>query len=67
MAAAQLVTIGQIAAGLQISRQRADRLSRQAGFPSTASESVQGRKWYLEDVKRWAAENGRNWQGSPDA
>lgn len=61
-----MVMIGQVAAGLQISRHRADRLSRQAGFPSTASESGQGRKWYLEDVKRWAAENGRNWEGSSD-
>jgi hypothetical protein len=63
MAEAQLVGIGQVATGLQISRHRADRLSRQAGFPSTASESVQGRKWYLEDMKRWAAENGLSWQG----
>jgi hypothetical protein len=61
MATAQLLTIRQIAAGLQISRHRADRLSRQAGFPSTASESGQGRKWYLEDVKRWAGENGHDW------
>jgi hypothetical protein len=62
MAEAQLLGIGQIAAGLQISRHLADELSRQNGFPSTANESDQGRKWYLEDVKRWAAENGRSWQ-----
>jgi hypothetical protein len=62
MAAAQVVTIGQIAAGLQISRQRADQLSRQAGFPAPSSESLQGRKWRLVDVRRWAAQNGRSWQ-----
>jgi hypothetical protein len=62
MAEAQTLTIGQIAAGLQISRHQADRFSRQDGFPSTSSESVRGRKWFLEDVKRWAAENGRSWQ-----
>jgi hypothetical protein len=46
MAAEQLVTTGQIAAGLHISRQMmADQLSRQAGFPETAEESPQGR-WF---------------------
>jgi hypothetical protein len=62
MVEAQLAGIGQIAAGLQISRRRADELSRQAGFPSTDSESVRGRKGNLEDVKQWAAENDRSWQ-----
>lgn len=60
--AQQPVGITQIAAGLQISRHKADQLSRQAGFPSTSSESVRGRKWFLEDVKRWAAENDLSWQ-----
>ena len=59
--AAQLVTIGQIAAGLGISRQRADQLSRQADFPTPASESLQGRKWRLVDVQRWAKAQGRTW------
>lgn len=66
MPAAQLVTIGQIATGLQISRQRADQLSRQAGFPPPAEESLQGRKWHLEDVERWAGENGRSWHEARD-
>jgi hypothetical protein len=60
--AQQLVGIGQIAAGLQISHRKADLLSRQAGFPTTSSESVRGRKWFLEDVKQWAAENDLSWQ-----
>jgi hypothetical protein len=62
MAEAQVVGIGQMAAGLQISRKRADGFSRQSGFPSTASESARGRQWYLEDVKQWAAEHDLSWQ-----
>lgn len=61
MAQPQLVSTGDIARALSVSRQRADQLSRQAGFPKPASESLQGRKWRLSDVRRWARETGRTW------
>ena len=58
---AQTVTIGQIANGLSVSRQRADQLSRQVGFPAPVSESLQGRRWSLVAIRKWARDQGRSW------
>lgn len=57
----QLVTIGEIAKALGITRQRAGQLSEEARFPKPDSESLQGRKWRLLDVRRWAKIQGRPW------
>ena len=43
----------EIAELLQLSRQRADQLSRTKGFPDPEVELSGGRIWKREDVERW--------------
>ena len=44
---------------LGVSRQRADQLSRNPGFPKPVSEIAAGRIWLRYDVERWARAVGR--------
>lgn len=53
MAADDLIAIGQVALLLGVSRQRADQLSRQAGFPPVAVEGAPMRLWREEEVETW--------------
>lgn len=59
-----LVAAGEIAAMLGVSKQRADVLTRQKGFPEPAAEVDTGgarkiRAWKRDDVASWAREAGR--------
>lgn len=51
-----LIGVQEIAAMLGVSRQRADQLSRQKGFPEPTAVLANGRQrvWHTEDVQRWA-------------
>jgi prophage regulatory protein len=54
-----LVGLTEIAEMLGISRQRADQLVRQAGFPAPDAVITAGRIWRTEDVEAWARATGR--------
>jgi hypothetical protein len=59
-----LVAAGEIAAMLGVSKQRADVLTRQKGFPDPAAEVEVGggrriRAWERDDVEAWARDTGR--------
>jgi predicted DNA-binding transcriptional regulator AlpA len=56
----QLVTIGGIAERLGVTRQRADQLSREVGFPRPAHDGGV-RLWRIDEVRAWAKANGRRW------
>lgn len=49
--------VTEIAELLGVSRQRADQLSRQKGFPEPVAVLSNGRQriWAAEDVRAWAA------------
>lgn len=55
-----LGTIGDVAKMLDVSRSRADQLSRQAGFPEPIGLLAGGRVWDLTQVEEWAHEGGRD-------
>ena len=48
-----LVGTHELAELLGVSRQRADQLARQTGFPKPVAELKGGRVWRLSDVDRW--------------
>ena len=52
--------VQEIAKRLGVSRQRADQLSRQKGFPDPVMVLANGRMriWAHEAVETWAVENG---------
>jgi predicted DNA-binding transcriptional regulator AlpA len=54
-----LMGVTEIAEMLSLSRQRADQLSRNKGFPDPEAELSGGRIWKRDDVERWARETGR--------
>lgn len=49
----KIVGTGEIAELLEVSRQRADQLSREVGFPRPLGEHGGGRVWRLADIERW--------------
>jgi predicted DNA-binding transcriptional regulator AlpA len=49
----ELVATPEIASMLGVSRQRADALTRQVGFPAPAAKLSIGRIWLKSDVDRW--------------
>lgn len=48
-----LLGIHELADLLGVSRQRADQLARQVGFPRPVAELKAGRIWRQADVARW--------------
>lgn len=50
----QLAGLHEVAEILGVSRQRADQLARQAGFPQPLDEIRAGRIWRRADIERWA-------------
>jgi prophage regulatory protein len=54
-----LVGIHEIAAALGVSRQRADVIVKQKGFPKPAETLQMGRVWRLSDFEKWRAKHGR--------
>lgn len=56
-----LMGVQEIAALLGVSRQRADQLSRQKGFPEPVAVLSNGRQriWQAEDVQAWATARER--------
>lgn len=51
-----VVEIGHL---LRVSRQRADQLTRQVGFPEPCARLAMGRIWTRGAVVRWALSVGR--------
>jgi prophage regulatory protein len=49
----QLMGTHELAELLGVSRQRADQLAREVGFPKPAAELKAGRIWKRSEVKRW--------------
>lgn len=54
-----LVSTVEIAAMLDLSRQRVDQLTRIEGFPEPVAELAIGRIWRRVDVEAWARATGR--------
>jgi prophage regulatory protein len=54
-----LVATPEIAQMLGVSRQRADVITKQVGFPSPIAELSIGRVWSKSDVERWIAASRR--------
>jgi hypothetical protein len=44
---------------LNVTRQRADQLTRTDGFPEPVGEISAGRIWHRADVETWARATGR--------
>lgn len=59
MRAVDLMSVADIAAMLNVSRQRADQLTRYKGFPEPVAAVNNGRMriWRTEDVEAWKREN----------
>jgi predicted DNA-binding transcriptional regulator AlpA len=55
----ELVGIAEVAEMLKVSKQRADQLARQTGFPAPVATLTGGRVWEKSDVKAWMRETGR--------
>lgn len=55
----ELMGIAEIRALLDISRQRADQLTRRADFPRPVAELAMGKVWDAEAVREWARKDGR--------
>ncbi len=51
--------LSEVAEYLAVSRQRADQLARQVGFPAPIATLSGGRVWRAEDIEKWAKETGR--------
>lgn len=65
-----LVGSAEIARMLNVSRQRADALSRRDDFPAPVAHLKTGRVWESEAVEVWARSHGReihDWSGTEDA
>jgi len=54
-----LVGAAEIAAMLDVSRQRVTQLAREPGFPEPEIELASGRVWKREAIVRWARANGK--------
>jgi hypothetical protein len=54
-----LVGVTEIGALLDVSRQRADQLTRLEGFPEPVAVISAGRIWRRADVETWARATGR--------
>jgi|GEM_PF-2580071 predicted DNA-binding transcriptional regulator AlpA len=50
---AHLLSSGQVAALLGVSRQRVNVLRRLPGFPAQAGRTAGGRVWWDEDIQEW--------------
>lgn len=55
----ELMGIAEIRALLEISRQRADQLTRRADFPAPIATLAMGKVWDAGDVREWARKDGR--------
>ncbi len=55
-----LMTVTDVGLMLGVSRQRADQLTRQVGFPVPFAETSARRVWWDFDVVWWAEDHGRN-------
>jgi predicted DNA-binding transcriptional regulator AlpA len=55
----ELIGIAELAELLKVSRQRADQLARQVGFPAPVATLVGGRVWSRSEVEAWMREVGR--------
>lgn len=55
-----MIGVQEIASMLGVSRQRADQLSRQKGFPEPVAVLANGRQrvWHTEDVRKWMKGRG---------
>ena len=53
----ELVSLGEIRRRLGISRQRADQLSRRAGWPAPYAKLSIGRVWLSDDIEDWIKRN----------
>ena len=53
----ELVSLGEIRRRLGISRQRADQLSRRAGWPAPYAKLSIGRVWLSRDIEDWIKRN----------
>lgn len=53
MTAPQFVGLHEVAELLKVSRQRADQLARQVGFPKPVAELRAGRVWKRAEVEKW--------------
>jgi hypothetical protein len=49
-----VVGVTEIAGLINVSRQRADQISRTKGFPDPVQELASGRLWLQADVEAWA-------------
>lgn len=54
-----LMGIAEIRALLEISRQRADQLTRRPDFPRPVAELAMGKVWDGDAVREWAKKDGR--------
>jgi predicted DNA-binding transcriptional regulator AlpA len=52
--------VGGVARLLGVSRQRADQLSRQVGFPTPVTNGGSERQWRREHILDWARREGRD-------
>lgn len=53
----ELMGVAEIAARLNVSKQRADQLTRTGSFPKPVSELASGRIWRAGDVTKWIAKH----------
>lgn len=52
---------------LGVTRQRADQLSRERGFPEPFGELPTGRVWRTVDIDKWQKANRQRFKGSSKA
>lgn len=55
----ELMGIAEIRALLNVSRQRADQLTRRPDFPAPMAELGMGKVWDGAAVREWATKDGR--------
>jgi prophage regulatory protein len=53
----ELMSLGEVRRRLGISRQRADQLSRRAGWPAPYARLSIGRVWLTKDIEDWIKRN----------
>jgi predicted DNA-binding transcriptional regulator AlpA len=56
----KLAGLHEVAEMLGVSRQRADQLVRQSGFPKPVAELKGGRIWRVSDIEKWMERHGRS-------
>lgn len=59
MARIDLVSTGDIAKMLVLSKQRVDQLARAGKMPEPVAIVSSGRVWLRDDIEAWARETGR--------